>query len=112
MVPDPDCDTFKLCKRQSKVDFGFVPLTSPVLPTEEKISHFQFLSITELYLKVKNYGLPNYLGARLPLQSQLNISKWEEYLVQWIQFLKFRFPVGFYRECSLKNIVWTIMHWL
>ena len=37
----------------------------------------------ELHKEVKKYNLPNYLGARIPVRSQLNISQWESMLSEY-----------------------------
>ena len=51
-------------------------------------------------------GKPNFLGARIPLESQLNIPKWKVELKdywdqQLLQFLEYGFPLGFNRSCKL-----------
>ena len=107
---NPDCETFRQCRLQSKYDFGFVPLTDPVLPSVVTTSTLQVDTIGELHDTVKTYGCHNYMGARVPLKSQLNIDKWEEYLTdywdkQLVEFLKFGFPMGFNRDCPLQHEV-------
>lgn len=52
------------------------------------------------YLKIRDTRLPNYKIARIPVNSGLNISQWEEALQNYHDFqicehLKFGWPVGF-----------------
>ena len=52
------------------------------------------------------------LGARIPLESQLNIPKWKVELKdywdqQLLQFLEYGFPLGFNRSCKLGKYEWN-----
>ena len=78
--PVQTCESFNLCKSQSKFDFGFIPLTDPILPMDSNTAANDDVSLLELYGQVKAKNAPNFLGARIPLISPLNVSKWEEYL--------------------------------
>ena len=102
------CESFNLCKSQSKFDFCFIPLTDSILPMDSNTAANDDISLLELYGQVKAKNAPNILGACIPLISQLNVSKWEEYLdtywdKQLLQFLKFGFPTGFNRDCQLHH---------
>ena len=53
-----------------------------------------------LYTAVKSFGVPNFMGARIPLSHGLNIPAWKEYKdlisdLYLIDFLEFGFPVGY-----------------
>ena len=59
-----------------------------------------------VYDIVKNTGKPNFLQARIPVQSQLNVNSWEEALVgywdrQLLELIKFSFLPDFNRACDL-----------
>ena len=91
---------------QSQFPFGFVPLSDPVMPTCTDSGLFRASSFLELHEIVKMCGKPNLLGARIPLESQLNIPKWKVELKdywdqQLLQFLEYGFPLGFNRSCKL-----------
>ena len=55
----------------------------------------------KIYQAVKATGLPNCMGARIPLVSGLKIEAWESYVdrasdeVQLLEFIKFGFPLGY-----------------
>ena len=103
-----DCEVFKQCKNQSKYDFGFVPLTNPIMPTVNTFTCSNGNPIGDLHREVKRHGCYNYLGARISLDSQLNVDKWREYLCEYwdkqlLEFIQFGFPMGFNRECPLRH---------
>ena len=55
---------------------------------------------------VKKSGKPNFLQARIPIQSQLKVEAWEEALGdywdrQLLELIKFGFPLDFNRACDL-----------
>ena len=62
----------------------------------------------DVHKKVRQTGLPNFMSARIPVESQLNIDKWKEALVdywdqQLIQLLEYGFPLDFNRTCKLRH---------
>ena len=78
------------------------------MPSRVELSNIAFSDPIQLHNEVKKYDLPNYLGARIPVPSQLNICKWESLLQdywdqQLLECLKFGFPLGFNRMCPLKH---------
>ena len=102
------CKANDLWNAQSKVKFGFIPLTDPMMPTQKTVSEVQCTDPIQLHEEVKKYDLPNYLGARIPVPTQLNIHAWETMLQgywdeQLLESLKFGFPLGFNRTCTLKH---------
>lgn len=57
------------------------------------------------YCDVRIKGLPNYLGARIPVPSNLNIKAWREALQGYhdsiiCEYLEYGWPVG-YSACAL-----------
>ena len=104
----PDCTISKLCKHQSHMKFGFIPLSDPILPVNYDCRPNLNYSVVELHSKVKEHDAPNFIGARIPVPSQLNIPVWKEWLSdywdqQLLQFLEFGFPIGFNRNCPLNH---------
>lgn len=59
------------------------------------------IHLSHIYKSVKDSGLPNAIGQKLLLPSQLNVSKWEELLSQsdddqeLLSFIKYGFPLGY-----------------
>lgn len=57
--------------------------------------------LVRIYNLVKAQGLPNALGARLPVPSHLNLNNWDRYLDQsddereLFSFIKYGFPLGY-----------------
>ena len=56
--------------------------------------------LAQIYIQVVKAGLPNFMGAKVPVPHQLNITKWKEFSPmirdkQLVQFLEFGFPVGY-----------------
>ena len=103
-----ECAAYDLWRLQSKMNFGFIPLTDPILPSTETISDMKVSDPIKLYEEVKKFNLPNYLGARIPVKSQMNIQAWKNLLKgywdqQLLQCLEFGFPLGFNRQCLLRH---------
>ena len=79
--------------------FIFAPHRKACWPTMNCAPTLEGLG--EIYAKVKDTGIPNILGARCTLPSQLNIPKWEEYSTEMgeyadvIDFVKYGFPLGY-----------------
>ena len=108
LVARLECKAFDQWKVQSKMNFGFIPLTDPILPKTTVTSDISFLDPIKLHEEVKKYNLPNYLGAKIPIRSQMNIGVWKTLLKdywdqQLLQCLEFGFPLGFNRMCPLKH---------
>ena len=107
-VPHPTCHEYNQFKIQSKYDFRFIPLSHQVMPENHDINTAHDVSVIETHKRVKHTGLPNFLGAGIPIKSQLNTKAWQELLhdywdKQLLQFIKFGFPLGFNRNCVLNH---------
>lgn len=53
--------------------------------------------------------MPNFLGAKIPIKSDLVIPKWEEYLVSYhgkdlVLFLKYGWPAGYHADYPLASV--------
>ena len=64
--------------------------------------------ITTLHHTVRSIGLSNYLGCRIPVPTQLDISAWRHYLQdyydsQLLDLLEFGIPLDFDRSMSLQS---------
>ena len=103
---DVQTPIFDLWKNQVDFTFGFVPLQEQVLPTVNIHDGVFSGSLLETHELVKATGKPNFLQARIPIQSQLNVEQWEKALVgywdrQLLDLLKYGFPLDFNRACDL-----------
>ena len=101
------CDAFNQWKSQTDFDFGFIPLTDLVCPDSKHIGP-GFESPIDPHHAAKDFGVPNFLGACLPVKSQLNIPVWEDWLVdywdkQLIELLCHGFPLDFNRGSNLNH---------
>ena len=89
---------FSLWRKQTDYQFGFVPLSNLVLP--ENIGHIgdKVRDPIERHFWVKATGIPNFLGARIPIDSQLNVEEWRNVLAnywdkQLIHLIQFGSPL-------------------
>ena len=105
---DAYCLDFSLWRKQSEFQFGFVPLTNLVIP--DSVGHIgdKVNDPIEQHFRVKSTGIPNFLGARIPIKSQLNVDEWEKMLSgywdkQLIHLIRFGFPIDFNRTCTLTH---------
>ena len=101
------CNIFRQWQAQSEFDFGFIPLSEFILPSDESVIEYVSCPI-ECHRKVKASGNLNFLKCRIPVTSQLNIEEWEKQLqdywdVQLLQLLKFGFPLDSNRASELKH---------
>ena len=101
------CDAFKKWREQTDFDFGFVPLSPLVLP-EAKGQGPRFESPIDQHFMAKRHGVPNFLGSRIPVSSQLKVEEWERVLVnywdtQLLELIRYGFPLDFNRNCNLSS---------
>ena len=78
------------------------------MPGTHEIGSPEGLSILQIHALIKATGLPNYMQARIPIQSQLNVQVWKDLLndycdQQLLQLIEFGFPLGFNRNCPLRK---------
>ena len=104
-LSDVQCDVFKLWRSQSKYNFGFVPLSDLVMPDSTHMGQKIDCPIQQ-HFHVKSANLPNFLGRRTPIVSQLNVEEWKASLSDyWDQqlflLIQYGFPLDFNRDCPL-----------
>ena len=98
---------FKKWSQQSEFRFGFVPLDNQILLTEKARCDLDMNPI-EMHHYVKCTGCPNYMHARIPVKSQLNIEAWHDVLSEYwdqqlLELIEFGFPLDFNRNCPLNH---------
>ena len=76
------------------------PMPAVTLSQSQDIAHTDMKQWAQLaYTEASKYGLPNYLGARVKVISQLNIPKWKILLKDYkfnrvVDYLEFGFPLS------------------
>ena len=99
---------YKNCLYQNDNAFGFVPLNDLMVYTGKEVIWGSIPDIVEAHRKIRNSGLPNFMGLRVPVQSQLKISAWRKYLKQYwdhqlLDFIEYGFPLDFNRTVQLTS---------
>ena len=55
------------------MNFGLIQLTDPMMPKTNTILDICYSDPIRLHEEVKKSNLPNYLGAKIPVKSHMNI---------------------------------------
>ena len=89
--------------KNSEHDFGFCPLTDLVLYKGGPVHWDSIPDDLQAYQFIKKTGKPNFLSARIPVRSHLNIDKWREHLTQYwdeqlVDLLQYGFPLDASRD--------------
>ena len=92
--------------RQSDYDFGFVPLSDQMISSVSTINYPGDSSPLQVHDLVRAINKPNFIQARIPVQSQLNVNAWKRYLAnywdsQFTELIEFDFPLDFNRSSPL-----------
>ena len=83
--------------------FGFCPLTPCTLYKGSPVHWDCIPNDLQAHEIIKNTGKPNFMAARIPVHSQLNIDRWRAYLAnywdkQLLDLLEYGFPLDASRE--------------
>ena len=102
----PDVEIYHKWCYQSEFKFGFLPLGDQILPDNVTTNSSEGLTPLEMHKIVKETNKPNYMEARLPVNSQLKVDTWKNHLQgywneQLLQVIEFGFPLDFNRNCPL-----------
>ena len=86
--------------------FGVIPLTNQRVYQGSQTKNKPLFNPLELHKLIKHSGSPDFLGARIPVVSTLNIDKWKLYLKDYwdkhiVDLLEFGFPFNFDRSTVL-----------
>ena len=103
LQPLPQCTT------HLGSDFGAMSLTPLQTYTGPPTQNVASTDPLLLYRRVRESGLPNYMGIRVPVPTNLNIANWRRLLVdywdnQLVDLLEFGFPLDFDRSCDLISV--------
>ena len=91
------CAIFQQWQKQTDFKFGFIPCSEQELPVVTDRTSPVGLSFFNAHALVRATGRPNYMQARIPVQSQLNVEAWKYHLQdywdqQLLQLIEFGFP--------------------
>ena len=105
-IEGANSETYNAWRRQSDFDFGFVPLSDQMVSNVSTINHVEDKSPLQIHDLVRATNKPNFMQARIPVQSQLNVRAWKKYLAnywdrQLIELIEFGFPLDFNRSSPL-----------
>ena len=96
------CQEYRKCSAQNGVRYGAVPLSPIKLFTGDSTYWEQVPDIIQAHQLIRQSGLPNVLGLRIPVHTQLNVNKWSSYLSDYYDqqlpdLIEFGFPLDFDR---------------
>ena len=105
-TPKVDTEIYNAWRCQSDFKFGFVSIDEQLLPDTEHISNVSHGSPFKIHEIVRSTNKPNFMQARFPVDSQLNVHAWEKHLQgywdrQLIHLIRFGFPLDYNRSCEL-----------
>ena len=83
--------------KQNHQLYGFIPLNG-IPSTINGRTHYHVMEPLEAHQLLKNEKIPNYLGLRIPVASDINVDLWEQLLqgywdTQLPQFLRYGLPL-------------------
>ena len=95
-----NCSDYVACKNQMGETFGVIPLSTLRKYEGPQTKNQPICDPLELHKLVKAFGCPNFLGARVPVVSNLNMNSWKFHLrdywdTQLLDLLEFGFPLDF-----------------
>ena len=87
-------------------DFGCISLGDCKLYTGPPIIWHSVPDIIQAHNLIRASGVPNFLGQRIPVKSDLNISSWREHLCDYfdqklVDLIQYGFPLDFDRNLDL-----------
>ena len=99
--------SYKIWKSQTDFKFGFIPLGEFQLSDSSEVHVISDYCPIKAHAIVKSFQKPNYLGARLKVDAQLNLEAWKAELhdywdSQLIDLLYFGFPLEFNQNSPLR----------
>ena len=100
------CSEYWQYKEQNGVEFGCIPLSPITLFTGDPTYWEQIPDIITAHKLIRQSGLPNFLGLRIPVYTQLKVETWRHHLrgywdQQLIDLIQYGFPLDFDREAIL-----------
>lgn len=102
-------ETYRVCPKYiptPKVDMRIVEAQKKIYetawPNPSPQAWETFPDFCELYTYIKSFNLPNFLGAKITLKSDLNLEQWEKMLYTYhdrelCHFLRHGWPIGYHK---------------
>ena len=95
-----NCSDYIACKNQISESFGVIPLSTLRKYEGPETKNQPICDPLELHKFVKRFGCPNFLGARVPVVSNLKMDSWKFHLrdywdTQLLNLMEFGFPLNF-----------------
>ena len=113
-IADSQSHTFQLWREQSDFDFGFIPLGEQQMPNTFETNVIDTNNLIEIHEIVRRTKKPNFMQARIPVTSQLNVEVWQELLKDyWDQqlLLRFGFPLDLEMgSYTVKGVITPQLH--
>ena len=102
----PTCSEYWQCKEQNGVQFGCIPLSPITLFTGDPTYWEQIPDIITAHKLIRQSGVPNFFGLRIPVSTQLKVEAWRHHLTgysdqQLIDLIQYGFPLDFDRDAIL-----------
>ena len=69
--------------QQNGEAFSFIPLTPLKIYNGDPVNYEQIPDIIQTHIIVRQSGVPNFLGARIPVTYQLNPERWCSHLAEF-----------------------------
>ena len=93
-------------KPQIGTAFGCLSLSGITFLNGDPTYYDKIPDIIQAHRLVRQSGLPNFLGLRIQIQTQLNVPCWRYYLRDYFDqqlpdLIQFGFPLDFDRNCIL-----------
>ena len=103
-----DSEIYNAWRRQSDFNFGFVPLSNQMLPNIVTVNEARGKSPIQILEIVRSTSKPNFIQARVQIDSRLNVEVWKKHLEgywdqQLCELIQFGFPLDFNRACILNH---------
>ena len=99
---------YQKCKDQIGTKFGCVPL-APIYVYKGPTTYWHAIpDILTAHKLIRQSGLPNFLGLRIPVRTNLNVNSWRHHLVDYFDqqlpdLIEFGFPLDFDRSRDLQS---------
>ena len=97
----------KICCEQIGSKFGCILVREIALFSGTPTYWKEIPNIIQAHKLIRNSGLPNFLGLRIPVATRLNVGTWRHYLSDYFDqqlsdLIEFGFPLDFDRNRVLR----------
>ena len=94
------------CRQQIGEQFECIPLDKFVTCQGPDVCWENIPDILQAHRLIRDSGIPNFLGMRIPVKTNLNVSNWKKHLSdyfnqQLLDLIQFGFPLDFDRNVDL-----------